>query len=122
MVAFKQAAFNADSVWLQQYFEERTDESEKNINELNEILAGVSGSRFDVENAVQHNLLGTNHLFTGKKNINMLLKNIQYLEKAIITWYKTVMKNLKGRSLSTTQLLSRHYSGLQASHVYMQSC
>ena len=122
MVAFEQAAFNAgtDSVTL--YFEEKAAESEKNIAELNDILASVSTEKFDIEKAAGKNFLGTSHLFTGQKNINTLLKHIQFLEKAVIAWYKTGMKNLKGLSHSITQLLSRHYTGLQASHVYVQNC
>ena len=122
MVAFEHAAFNAGSATLQQYFEERAAESEMNIAELKEILSGINGNHFDIEQAAQQNLLGTTHLFTGQKNINTLLKNIQYLEKAVINWYKAVIKSLKGLSLSTTQLLTKHYSGLQASHVYVQNC
>ena len=50
--------------------------------------------------ASQQNILGTSHLFTGQKNINRLFKHIQYLEKTVISWYKTGMKNLKGFSHS----------------------
>ncbi|RZK01352.1 MAG: hypothetical protein EOO46_20575, partial [Flavobacterium sp.] len=121
MVAFEQAAFNAGSDSIQQYFEEKAAESENNISELKDILAGVSAEPFNVEAAATLNMLGANHLFTGQKNINTLLKHIQFLEKAVIGWYKACMKNLKGLSLTITQLLSRHYSGLQASHVYVQN-
>lgn len=122
MVAFEQAAFNAGTTTLREYFEDKAGESERNISELNEVLANMTGDIFDVENAVKQNLLGTSHLFTGQKNITRLLKHIQYLEKSVIKWYKTGMKNLKGYSLSMTQLLTKHYSGLEASHVYVQSC
>lgn len=122
MVAFEQAAFNAGTTSLRDYFQERAAESERNIAELNEVLSNLSGKRFDVENAAMQNLLGTSHLFTGQKNITRLLKHLQYLEKAVIKWYKTGMKNLKGYSSSMTQLLSKHYIGLEASHVYVQSC
>lgn len=122
MVAFEQAAFNARTPSLQQYFEARAAESEMNITELNEALASVSGKTFDVELASHQNLLGTSHLFTGQKNINTLLKHVQYLEKTVIKWYKTGMKNLKGFSHSMTQLLSKQFTGLEASHVYVQNC
>jgi uncharacterized protein (TIGR02284 family) len=122
MVAFEQAAFNARTPSLQQYFESGAAESEMNITELNEILASVGGEPFDVEMASRQNLLGTSHLFTGQKNINTLLKHVQYLEKAVIKWYKAGMKNLKGFSQSMTQVLSKQYTVLEASHVYVQSC
>lgn len=122
MVAFEQAAFNAGTASLQQYFEERAAESERNIAELNYALISITGVSFDVEDAAQHNLLGTSHLFTGQKNISRLLKHIQYLEKAVINWYKAGMKNLKGFSHAMTQLLSKQYIGLEASRVYVQNC
>lgn len=122
MVAFEQASFHAGSPSLQQYFEERAGESEMNIEELNEVLKNVTGHIFDLESASQQNLLGTSQLFTGQKNINRLLKHLQYMEKTVIGWYKTGMKNLKGFSQSTTQLLSKHYTCLEASHVYVKSC
>ena len=122
MVAFEQAAFNAASTSLQKYFEEKAAESELNIAELNEALINITGSPFDIEQAGEKNLLGTSHLFIGQKNMTRLLKHIQYLEKAVISWYKTGMKNLKGFSHTMTQLLSKHYTGLEASHVYVQNC
>lgn len=122
MVAFEQAAFNAGSPILQQFFEEKASESERNIAELNDMLKDVSGKTLDVESAGQQNLLGTSQLFTGQKNINRLLKHIQYLEKSVINWYKTGMKNLKGFSQSMTQILTRHYAELEASHIYVKSC
>jgi hypothetical protein len=122
MVAFEQASFNADSPSLQQYFEDRAAESEMNITELNEVLTSLTGNVFDFEKASQQNLLGTSQLFTGQKDINRLLKHLQYLEKAVIRWYKTGMKNLKGFSQAMTQLLSKQYTGLEASHVYVKSC
>ncbi len=122
MVAFEQAAFNAHTPSLQQYFESRSAESEMNITELNEVLASVGGETFDMDMVSQQNLLGTSHLFTGQKNINLLLKHVQYLEKAVIKWYKTGMKNLKGFSQSMNQLLNKQYTDLEASHVYVQNC
>lgn len=122
MVAFEHSAFNATSSRLKQYFEEKATESEMNIAELNAVINEISGFQYDLEKADQINMLGTNHLFIGQKNINTLLKNIQYLEKAVINWYKTGMKNLKGLSQNVTHTLSKHYTGLQASHVYVQSC
>ena len=122
MVAFEQAAFHAGSPSLQQYFEERAGESEMNIEELNEVFKSLTGNIFDLESASQQNLLGTSQLFAGQKNINRLLKHLQYLEKTVIAWYKTGMKNLKGFSQSMTQVLSKHYTGLEASHVYVKSC
>ncbi len=122
MVAFEQAAFNAGTLSIREYFQEKAAESEINISELNEALATAGGRTFEVENALQQNLLGTSHLFTGQKNITRLLKHIQYLEKAVIKWYKTGMKNLKGYSNPMTQMLNKHYMGLEASHVYVQSC
>jgi hypothetical protein len=121
MVAFEQAAFNTDSPTLQQYFEDKAAESEMNIAELNEVFTSLTGNGFDIH-AGQQNLLGTSQLFIGQKNIARLLKHIQYLEKAVITLYKTGMRNLKGFSDSMTQLLSKHHTGLEASHVYVKSC
>ena len=122
MVAFEQAAFNAGAPSLQQYFEERAAESELNIEELNELLKTITGKNFDVEGASLQNLTGMSQLVTGQKNINKILKHIQFLEKTVINWYKTGMKNLKGFSQSMTEVLSKHYSELEASHVYVKNC
>ncbi len=122
MVAFEQAAFNARTEQLKFYFEEKANESENNIAELNQVLVSLNQTTFDVENEVRQNLLGTTHLFTGQKNINAVLKHVQYLEKSVLGWYKKGMANLKGLSQMSTQVLSRHYTELQASHVYVQNC
>ncbi len=122
MVAFEQAAFNAATPQLKQYFEEKADESENNITELNAVLYTLNQTNFDAEQEGKSNLLGTTHLFTGQKNMNALLKHIQYLEKTVMGWYKKGMSNLKGLSQNSTQVLSKQYMGLQASHVYVQNC
>ena len=122
MVAFEHAAFNAGSNQLKPYFEEKANESEQNIEELNAILYSLNESSFDVASEASKNLLGTTDLFTGQKNIHTLLKHIQYLEKSVIAWYKKGMKNLKGLSQNTTVLLGKHYTELRASHLYVQNC
>lgn len=122
MVAFEQAAFNIDSKELKLYFEEKADESEKNIEELNAVLYSLTANNFDVENQTSSNLLGTTNLFTGQKNMGVVLKHIQYLEKAVMKWYKKGMTNLKGISYNTSMLLTKHYTGLQVSHLYVQNC
>ncbi len=72
MMAFEQAAFNSGSDQLKQYFEAKADESESNIDELNAILFSLNETSFDVESESAKNLLGTTHLFTGQKNINII--------------------------------------------------
>ncbi|MFT3979751.1 MAG: DUF2383 domain-containing protein [Ferruginibacter sp.] len=120
MVAFEQASFHVTDHTLKNYFEEKAGESEMYINELNEVLSSLSGEKFDVE-AYRQDLLGTTQLFTGQKNTPTILKHIQYLEKAIIKWYKAGMKNLKGISNGIPHILSKHSVGLEASHVYVKS-
>lgn len=122
MAAFEQAAFNAATPQLQQYFEEKANQSEQNMEELNAILCGMNENSFDAEQGISQNLLGTTNLFTGQKNMNTLLKHIQYLEKSVLGYYKKGMGNLQGISQIITQVLSKHYTELQASHLYSQSC
>ncbi len=121
MVAFEQAAFNTTSGQLKLYFQERADESENNIGDLNALLKSMNECSFQVDENSQ-NLLGTTHLFTGQKNTTTVLKHVQYLEKSVLGWYKKGINNLKGISQATTQILSKHYSDLQTSHVYVQNC
>lgn len=122
MVAFEQAAFNVSDPALKVYFEERAGESELNIVELNEVFSSLSGEKFEVEAVAEKDMLGTTHLFTGQKNVNLVLKNVLFLEKTIIGWYKTGIKNLKGLSHSLTHILNKQSVGLKASHVYVKSC
>jgi hypothetical protein len=120
MVAFEQAAFYVTDPSLKVYFEERASESELNIVELNEVFSSLSGEKFEVEVSADQNMLGTTHLFTGQKNVSLVLKNILFLEKTIIGWYKSGIKNLKGISQGITHILNKHSVGLKASHVYVK--
>ncbi|HSN61976.1 MAG TPA: hypothetical protein VLR49_13645 [Ferruginibacter sp.] len=122
MVAFEQATFNAGTNQLKQYFEEKANESEKNMEELNDVLFSINESMFDVESDTSKTLLGTTPLFTGQKNINSLLKHVQYLEKSMISWYKQGIINLKGQSLNTIQVLNKQYTDLKTSQLYLQNC
>lgn len=122
MVAFEQASFNITDASLKTYFEQKAEESEINIAELNEVLSSMSGEKFEVEESIEQNMLGTSHLFTGQKNVNIVLKNIVFLEKTIIGWYKSGIKNLKGVSKGFNHILNKHSVGLEASHVYVKSC
>ena len=122
MVAFEQASFNVSDSSLKRYFEAKADESEMNIAELNEILSSLSGEKFVVEETAEQNMLGASHLFTGQKNVNVVIKNILFLEKAILNWYKAGIKNLKGLSQGLNHILNKHSVGLEASHVFVKSC
>lgn len=122
MIAFEQAAFHVSDPALKTYFEQKADESELNIAELNEVFSSFSGEKFEIETVSEQNMLCAAHLFTGQKNVNTVLKNIQFLEKAIITWYKNGIKNLKGISEALNLILNKHSVGLQASHVFVKSC
>ncbi len=122
MVAFEQAAFNSGSNQLNLYFADKASDSEKNIAELRAVLSSISNSDFDVESEASKNLLGITQLFTGQKNMNVLLKHIQYLEKLVMSWYKKGMNNLKGLSHNITLLLGKQYTELQASQLYVQNC
>lgn len=122
MVAFEQASFLVTDSSLKTYFESKADESEMNIVELNEVLSSLSGQKFEVEETAEQNMLGASHLFTSRKNVNIVLKNILFLEKSIIGWYKTGIKNLKGISQGFNHILNKHSVGLEASHVYVKSC
>ncbi len=123
MVAFEQAAFNVTDETLKNYFEAKASESEMNIVELNEVLSSLSGEKFEVEETAEQNMLGASHLFTGqKKNVNTVLKNILFLEKSIIRWYKTGIKNLKGIPQGVNNILNKQSVGLEASHIYVKSC
>ena len=92
------------------------------MEELNTILCGINENSFDAEKGQLQNLPGTTNLFTGQKNMNTVLKHIQHLEKSVLGYYKKGMGNLQGISLLITQVLSKHYTELQASHLYSQSC
>ena len=122
MVAFEQAAFNALSPGLKEYFEEKATESENNIEDLNALLRSLKEPAYEIEEDGSKNLLGTTQLFTGEKNITVLLKHVQYLEKAVLSWYKKGMCNLKDISQASNQILNRHYSELQASNLFVQNC
>ena len=122
MVAFEHASFNVTDNNLKTYFEAKADESEMNIAELNEVLSSLSGEKFVVEETAEQNMLGASHLFTGQKNVNVVLKNILFLEKSIIGWYKSGIKNLKGISQGFTHILNKHSVGIEASHIYVKSC
>lgn len=122
MVAFEQASYNVTDDSLKNYFEAKADESEMYIVELNEVLSSLSGEKFEVEETAEQNMLGASHLFTTQKNVNLVLKNILFLEKSIIGWYKTGIKNLKGISQGFNHILNKHSVGIEASHVYVKSC
>ena len=122
MIAFEQAAFHVKEEKLKNYFEQKAEESEMNIAELNEVFSSLCGEKFEVEETSGQEMLHTTHLFTNQKNINVLLKNIVFLEKTIMNWYKSGIKNLKGVSKGLNLILDKHSVGLQASHVFVKSC
>lgn len=92
------------------------------MEELNDVLFSINESMFDVESETSKTLLGTTALFTGQKNMNSLLKHVQYLEKSMISWYKQGIINLKGQSLNTIQVLNKQYTDLKTSQLYLQNC
>ena len=121
MIAFEQAAFISDNASLKSFYTARADESENNLKQLYSCL---NMSEAKGESYAAHNNGNTSyyfsHLFTGKKTSIKLLESAKTLEKTILEWYKTAIKEIKSLPKKIVEVVSNQYGKLSDAQLQLQ--
>lgn len=60
------------------------------------------------------------HLFTGKKTSIKLLESAKTLEKTILEWYKTAIKEIKSLPKEIVEVVSNQYGTLSYAQLQLQ--
>lgn len=120
MMAFEQAAFVCDESTLKTFFTARADESENNLREL---CSFMNITTTEAENYVAQNNSTAEkigELFTGKKNAVKILQSAKMLEKTILGWYKSAIKEIKSLPKEVVETVSSQYKALAAAELQLQ--
>ena len=111
MAAFDKAAKTVEDAGLKNYFEAKANESERNIEELQQVLSEVS---FPHRKLGQSTLLPASNTFAAavyQNRINIIIDTVKCLEMHMMEWYQQIgdgLSNIPGefKNLLKQQLLS----------------
>jgi hypothetical protein len=121
MVTFEQAAFLTNEPSFKQFYLEKADESEINIQQLYLMLdANNSGAWQDagMQNVNSDTFLST--MFHGKKSTLKILESVKIIEKTIVNWYKNTMKEIIYLPAEVTGLIEQQYKSLSNAQLQLE--
>jgi len=120
MMAFEQAAFVCDESALKSFFAARADESEANVNELCACL-NISTAEAETYAAQQRGIAEkVAALYTGRKNTVKILQSAQLLEKTILGWYKSTIKEIAALPKEMAHIVANQYKALGEAEMQLQ--
>jgi hypothetical protein len=121
MVSFEQAAFLTNEPGFKQFYLEKADESEINIQQLYIMLhqnnPGVADNA-SLENIKCDSFLTT--IFNGKKSTIKILESVKAIEKTIAKWYKSTLKEIADLPVEVVGLVEAQYRLLNDAQLQLE--
>jgi len=109
MVSFEQAAFLTNEPSFKKFYLEKAEESEINIKQLQLMLnMGNPAAVNPIANMANTDIMLAG-IFNGKKNSLKILASIKSIEKTIVDWYKTALKEIKGLPEEMVDMIQQQY-------------
>lgn len=118
MVSFEQAAFLTSEPSFKQLYLQRAEQSEINIQQLYLMLHANNPLEIKLD-TLQNNATLAN-MFHGKKSTTKILASIKIIEKTIVKWYKTTLKDISGLSDEMTALIQTQYQLLNNAQLQLE--
>ena len=120
MMAFEQAAFVSHESSLKLFFEARADESENNLKELCSFLniPTTEVEKLALQNSGEAEKV--NSLFSVNKNAAKLIQSVKTLEKTMLGWYKTAIKEIKSLPKEIVAAVSMQYKTMMDAEMQLQ--
>ncbi|MEP6747499.1 MAG: hypothetical protein ABJB86_07220 [Bacteroidota bacterium] len=121
MITFEQAAFLTTEQSFKEFYLEKADESEINIQQLYLMLdANNSGGwqNAGMPNVNSDTFLST--MFHGKKSTLKILESVKIIEKNIVKWYKSTLKEIIDLPVEVTGLIEQQYKSLNHAQLQLE--
>ncbi|MEO5593459.1 MAG: hypothetical protein ABIR15_01315 [Chitinophagaceae bacterium] len=121
MMSFEQAAFLTNENSFKEFYLQKAEESEINMQQLYLMLnlkqpvdAGNAGLANIATDAYLPNI------FNGKKNTIKILESIKTVEKTIAKWYKNTLKEISDLPNEMVELVKEQYKSLNDAQLQLE--
>lgn len=121
MMSFEQAAFLTNENSFKEFYLQKAEESEINMQQLYLMLnlkqpvdAGNAGLANIATDAYLPNI------FNGKKNTIKILESIKTVEKTIAKWYKNTLKEISDLPNEMVDLVKEQYKSLNDAQLQLE--
>jgi hypothetical protein len=121
MMSFEQAAFLTNEGSFKEFYLQKAEESEINMQQLYLILnlnQPADGQATALANSSADAYLP--NMFTGKKNTIKILESIKAGEKTIAKWYKNALKEIADLPNEMIELVKEQYRLLNNAQVQLE--
>lgn len=121
MMSFEQAAFLTNENSFKEFYLQKAEESEINMQQLYLMLN--LKQPVDVGNAGLANIATDAYLpniFNGKKNTIKILESIKTVEKTIAKWYKNTLKEISDLPNEMVELVKEQYKSLNDAQLQLE--
>lgn len=120
MVSFEQAAFLTNEVSFKEFYLEKAEESEINIQQLF-IILNIKQEEYNAERAASTADIYLAEMFNGKKSPVRILTAIKTFDKTIAKWYKNTLKEINGLPNELVELVKGQYRSLTNAQLQMET-
>jgi len=121
MMSFEQAAFLTNENSFKEFYLQKAEESEINMQQLYLILnvqQPVDGQNAGLANIATDVYLP--NIFNGRKNTIKILESIKTVEKTIAKWYKNTLKEISDLPNEMVELVKEQYKSLNDAQLQLE--
>ncbi|HTL06756.1 MAG TPA: hypothetical protein VL307_00820 [Chitinophagaceae bacterium] len=121
MMSFEQAAFLTNEPTFKEFYLQKAEESEVNIQQLY-LMLNISQPGAE-QNAAMANSAAEIYLpnmFNGKKNASKILASVKTVEKTIANWYKNTLKEIADLPAEMVELVKEQYRSVNNAQLQLE--
>ncbi len=122
MMSFEQAAFLTNEPGFKEFYLQKAEESENNIQQLYLLLNMEYAADEMNDNSSANSTCDTYlpNVLSGKKNNTKIAESIKIIEKTISRWYKTTLKEITGLPHEVVELVKEQYRLLNNAQLQLE--
>jgi len=121
MMSFEQAAFLTNEPTFKEFYLQKAEESEVNIQQLYLMLninqPGVEQNAAIANPAAEIYLP---NMFNGKKNASKILASVKTVEKTIAKWYKNTLQEIADLPAEMVELVKEQYRSVNNAQLQLE--
>ena len=121
MMSFEQAAFLTSEPSFKEFYLQKAEESEINMQQLY-LMLNISqpGTEQQAAMANQSADIYLPNMFTGKKNAIKILESVKTVEKTVAKWYKTTLQEIAGLPNEMIELVKEQYRSVNNAQLQLE--
>ncbi len=121
MMSFEQAAFLTNEPSFKEFYLQKAEESEINMQQLY-LMLNINQPGTEQQAALANHAadIYLPNMFTGKKNTIKILESVKSVEKTIAKWYKNTLKEISDLPNEMVELVKEQYKSVNNAQLQLE--